>query len=53
MTKTFLEKKILAFEKKLQKNMKKVFCPVHLSIGHEKVANYIDKYLNNNDWFFS
>ena len=53
LNRSAIEKKILAFEKKLQKNIKKIFCPVHLSIGHEKVANHIDKYLNKNDWFFS
>ena len=51
--KSELEKKILTFEKKLQSNMKKIFCPVHLSIGQESVANHIDKYLDAKDWLFS
>jgi pyruvate dehydrogenase E1 component alpha subunit len=48
-----IKKKILAFEKNLQTNMKNIFCPVHLSIGHESVALSISKRLDNNDWLFS
>lgn len=51
--KSLLEKKILKFEKKLQADMKKIFCPVHLSIGHESIANHINKHLDKNDWLFS
>lgn len=51
--KSLLEKKIIAFEKKLQAKMKNIFCPVHLSIGHESIANDINKNLNVNDWLFS
>ena len=48
-----IEKKIRDFEIKLQKNMHNIFCPVHLSLGHEKVA--VDMYdaMRPEDWVFS
>jgi pyruvate dehydrogenase E1 component alpha subunit len=48
-----IQDKILKFERNLQKNMKNIFCPVHLSIGHEKTAVDIKKGLKLKDWLFS
>jgi len=33
--------------------MKDIFCPVHLSLGHEEVAVELHKYLRPEDWLFS
>lgn len=46
-------KTIRDFEKKLQDNMDKVFCPTHLSLGHERVAADIHEVFRNGDWLFS
>jgi pyruvate dehydrogenase E1 component alpha subunit len=48
-----IQDKILNFERRLQKNMENIFCPVHLSIGHEKIAIDIKKGLKKKDWLFS
>lgn len=48
-----IEKKILDFEKKLQKNLKDIFCPIHLSIGHEIVAIDLHENLKKKDWLYS
>jgi pyruvate dehydrogenase E1 component alpha subunit len=48
-----IEKRIRIFEKKLQDNMLKVFCPVHLSLGHEKVAGDLSEVMMPQDWLFS
>lgn len=45
--------KIRAFETRLQENMKDVFCPVHLSLGHEGVAADIHEVFKSGDWIFS
>jgi len=50
---TNLSKKILTFEKKLQARMSEVFCPTHLSIGHEHVAEEMADVMINDDWLFS
>lgn len=41
------------FEKRLQLNMKDVFCPVHLCLGQESVAADIWEYIKPDDWLFS
>jgi pyruvate dehydrogenase E1 component alpha subunit len=48
-----IEKRIRDFEVRLQKNMKEIFCPVHLSLGHEGVAADLSEVLNKEDWLFS
>jgi pyruvate dehydrogenase E1 component alpha subunit len=48
-----IEKRIRAFEERLQKNMLKVFCPVHLSLGHEGVAGDLSEVMLPQDWLFS
>jgi len=48
-----IEKRIRAFEERLQKNMLKVFCPVHLSLGHEGVAGDLSEVMLSQDWLFS
>ena len=45
--------RVIAFEQRLQANMKDIFCPVHLSLGHEEVAVELHKYLRPEDWLFS
>jgi TPP-dependent pyruvate/acetoin dehydrogenase alpha subunit len=48
-----IAERIRAFEKRLQANMKSVFCPVHLCLGHEKVAEALHECLRKEDWLFS
>ena len=48
-----IEKKIRNFEIRLQQNMKDVFCPVHLSLGQEKVAGEMYDVMKPTDWLFS
>lgn len=48
-----IRKKIINFEKKVQKKLKDIFCPVHLSLGHEEVADDIHETLNKKDWLYS
>ena len=48
-----IEKRIRAFEERLQQNMLKVFCPVHLSLGHEGVAGDLSEVMLPQDWLFS
>jgi TPP-dependent pyruvate/acetoin dehydrogenase alpha subunit len=48
-----IEKKIRNFEIRLQDNMKQVFCPVHLSLGHESVAADLHEAMHPGDWLFS
>ncbi len=45
--------RLRAFEKKLQQNMDKVMCPVHLCLGQEEVPDALHKYLKPEDWVFS
>ena len=52
MNTAFCER-VLAFERRLQANMKDVFCPVHLSIGQESVAADLYDCLRPEDWLFS
>lgn len=44
---------IVAFERKLQHHMADVFCPVHLSLGHEEVAADLYECLRPGDFVFS
>jgi len=48
-----MKKKIRSFEERLQANMSEIFCPVHLSIGHEGVAAEMHLVLEDQDWVFS
>lgn len=48
----FIER-VRAFENRLQDNMKNIFVPVHLSLGHEGVAADLYEYLRPQDWLFS
>lgn len=45
--------KIREFEKRLQKNMHNIFCPTHLSLGHEHVAAEMHEVMIPEDWLFS
>lgn len=45
--------KIRAFEKRLQAAMPRIMCPVHLSLGHERVAADLAQCMNPEDWLFS
>lgn len=48
-----IKDKIVNFEKKLQEHMKDVYCPTHLSLGHEEVAEEIHNNIKDIDWLFS
>jgi TPP-dependent pyruvate/acetoin dehydrogenase alpha subunit len=48
-----LKLRIRNFEKKLQSNMKNIYCPTHLSLGHEDVAVELAEVMERNDWLFS
>jgi pyruvate dehydrogenase E1 component alpha subunit len=48
-----IEIRIRNFELRLQQNMKHIFCPVHLSIGQEKVAGDMHEVMKAKDWLFS
>ncbi|MRD55509.1 hypothetical protein GH816_03005 [Betaproteobacteria bacterium LSUCC0115] len=50
---TNLSERILAFERKLQVHMHEVFCPTHLSIGQEHVAEEMAAEMIKEDWLFS
>lgn len=45
--------RVVAFERRLQANMDQIMCPVHLSLGHEKVAADIRDHIRPEDWLFS
>ena len=45
--------RVVAFEKRLQANMRDVFVPVHLSLGHEGVAADLHEWMQPEDWLFS
>lgn len=49
---TFAER-VKAFEWRLQDNMRNIFCPVHLSLGHEGVAAELHEHIRPEDWLFS
>lgn len=42
-----------AFEERLQADMLNIFCPTHLSLGHEGVAADIHEHIRHEDWLFS
>ena len=48
----FIER-VRAFEHRLQANMADIFCPVHLSLGHETVAADLREWMLPQDWLFS
>lgn len=48
----FIER-VRNFELRLQGDMKNIFCPTHLSLGHESVAADLREYLRPQDWLFS
>lgn len=48
-----MRERIRAFERKLQQHMKEIMCPVHLSLGHERVAVELHECLRPEDWLFS
>ena len=48
----FIER-VRAFEKRLQANMANIFCPVHLSLGHEGVAADLHEWMQPQDYLFS
>ena len=45
--------RVVAFEKRLQADMQNIFCPTHLSLGHEEVAAELYECLKPADWLFS
>lgn len=51
--KELLVDKIRDFEKRLQSHMKSIYCPTHLSLGHERVAADLADSLLPQDWLFS
>src|SRR4051812_46570898 len=48
-----LAERVRQFEKRLQAAMPKIMCPVHLSLGHERVAADLHASLRREDWLFS
>lgn len=48
----FIER-VRAFENRLLENMADIFCPVHLSLGHETVAADLREWMMPHDWLFS
>lgn len=46
-------KKIRDFELRLMANMKDIWVPVHLCLGHEKVAAELHEWIRPEDWLFS
>lgn len=50
---TNVKERIRAFERRLQKYMHEVMCPVHLCLGHEQVAVDLHEVLQPNDFLFS
>lgn len=47
------KERLRAFEVRLQRNMKDVYCPCHLCIGQEDVPDALHKCLRSEDWVFS
>lgn len=45
--------RVRAFEKRLQANMRNIFCPVHLGLGHEGVAADLHECLRPEDWMYA
>ena len=45
--------RVRRFEQRLLANMKNIFVPVHLSLGHESVAADLHEHLRSEDWLFS
>lgn len=45
--------RVRAFENRLLASMKDIWVPVHLCLGHEKVAAELHEYLRPEDWVFS
>jgi len=45
--------RIRRFERRLQANMDKIFCPTHLSLGQEWVAVQMAESMRSEDWLFS
>lgn len=48
-----IKQKIRDFELRLRANMRNIFCPVHLSLGHEDIAVDLHKVMIPEDWLFS
>lgn len=45
--------RIRQFEKRLQADMANIFCPTHLSLGHEGIAAEIHEHIRPEDWLYS
>lgn len=48
-----LKTHIRNFERRLQEDMKNIYCPTHLSLGHEDVAVALARVIRPSDWLFS
>jgi len=53
MNRKTLKNRIRNFERRLQANMRNIYCPTHLSLGHEDVAVDIAEVVRPGDWLFS
>src|SRR4026208_575819 len=53
MSRTEFIKRVRAFEHRLQVNMKDIFVPVHLCLGHEGVGADLYEVLEPEDWLFA
>jgi pyruvate dehydrogenase E1 component alpha subunit len=48
-----LKNRIREFEIRLQADMRNIYCPTHLSLGHEDVAVELAHVMRDDDWLFS
>jgi TPP-dependent pyruvate/acetoin dehydrogenase alpha subunit len=53
ISKEIFAQRVRRFEQRLLDNMKDIFVPVHLCLGHERVAAEIYEYIRPEDWLFS
>lgn len=52
MSKEMFAQRVRQFEKKLQADMRNIFCPTHLCLGHENVAAELHEYIKPEDWLY-
>lgn len=45
--------RVRAFERRLQADMKNIYCPTHLCLGHESVAAALHECLRPEDWMYA
>src|SRR3990167_8675178 len=53
MSREVFAERVRLFERRLQADMRNIFVPVHLCLGHEYVAADLHEWLRPEDWLFS